>query len=55
MKTTIAAKFAVFMTAVAFSLAGCGGGVGCMDPTAANYNPSATSQSGITCTYSKKG
>ena len=25
--------------------------LGCMDPTATNYNPAATSQSGVTCTY----
>ena len=24
---------------------------GCMDPTATNYNPNATSQTGVTCTY----
>ncbi|TXT37760.1 MAG: hypothetical protein FD135_3388 [Comamonadaceae bacterium] len=28
--------------------------VGCMDPIAANYKPSATSQTGITCTYGSK-
>ncbi|MDO8575700.1 MAG: hypothetical protein Q7R90_00090 [bacterium] len=36
---------------------GAGGGdapadvIGCMDPSADNYNPSATDQTGITCTY----
>ncbi len=25
--------------------------IGCMDPTATNYNPAATSQTGVTCTY----
>ncbi|MDD3531708.1 MAG: hypothetical protein PHV99_03920, partial [Candidatus Pacebacteria bacterium] len=28
---------------------------GCMDPTATNYNASATNQAGITCTYSSSG
>ena len=25
--------------------------IGCMDPSATNYNPAATSQTGVTCTY----